>query len=106
MKLSKEFFSVCQRAIKNATWKYEEFPLVQSVEQELKNLYNAQRQEPNQPNQTEPKQPTPEPETKPNDELDQIIKAGVEQAKNAKSLEDRLLKNVVVEPLPDNQADY
>lgn len=96
MKLSKEFFSVCQRAIKNATWKYEEFPLVQSVEQELKNLYNAQRQEPNQP--------TPEP--KPNDALDQIIKAGVEQAKNAKSLEDRLLKNVVVEPLPDNQADY
>lgn len=97
MKLSKEFFSVCQRAIKNATWKYEEFPLVQSVEQELKNLYNAQRQEPNQPNQPEPK---------PNDALDQIIKAGVEQAKNAKSLEDRLLKNVVVEPLPDNQADY
>lgn len=38
MQLSNDFFSVCQTAIKQAAWKYEDFGRVKAVEGELERL--------------------------------------------------------------------
>jgi len=42
LNLSADFFSVCQTAIKNAAWRYEDFVRVRGVEGELERLLLAQ----------------------------------------------------------------